>query len=68
MVMVAGSNQNEAVGLMDKLKNHIAGIICFAAGFNNISNFNRRFLDQKGMAPSRFRTLLAQNVKSVEAA
>jgi len=42
--------------------------ICFAAGFNNISNFNRRFLDQKGMAPSRFRTLLAQNVRAVEAA
>lgn len=42
--------------------------ICFAAGFNNISNFNRRFLEQKGMAPSRFRTLLAQNLRAVEAA
>jgi AraC-like DNA-binding protein len=42
--------------------------ICFSAGFNNISNFNRRFLDQKGMAPSRFRTLLAQNSGAVEAA
>ena len=42
--------------------------ICFSAGFNNISNFNRQFLAQKGMAPSRFRTLLAQNVRAVEAA
>ena len=42
--------------------------ICFAAGFNNISNFNRRFLDQKGMAPSRFRSLLAQHARAVEAA
>ncbi|WP_341487711.1 AraC family transcriptional regulator [Pararhizobium sp. A13] len=42
--------------------------ICFSAGFNNISNFNRQFLAQKGMAPSRFRTLLAKNVRAVEAA
>lgn len=42
--------------------------ICFAAGFNNISNFNRRFLDQKGMPPSRFKALLAQNEGSAQAA
>ncbi|MBB4567238.1 AraC family transcriptional regulator [Rhizobium leucaenae] len=53
--------------LMSKAELSITDI-CFAAGFNNISNFNRRFLDQKGMAPSRFRTLLAQNVRAVEAA
>jgi AraC-like DNA-binding protein len=41
--------------------------ICFAAGFKNISNFNRQFLRQKGMAPSRFRALQAQNA-SLEAA
>lgn len=35
--------------------------ICFASGFKNISNFNRQFLRQKGMPPSRFRTLLAEN-------
>ncbi|WP_144148077.1 AraC family transcriptional regulator [Paraburkholderia sp. BCC1884] len=29
--------------------------ICFKAGFNNLSNFNRQFLAVKGMAPSRFR-------------
>lgn len=35
--------------------------ICFSAGFNNIPNFNRQFLAQKGMPPSRFRALLAEN-------
>ncbi len=29
--------------------------ICFQAGFNNLSNFNRQFLLLKGMAPSRWR-------------
>jgi len=29
--------------------------ICFKAGFNNLSNFNRQFLIAKGMAPSKFR-------------
>lgn len=36
--------------------------IAFAVGFNNLSNFNRQFLAQKGMPPSRFRALLSQNV------
>lgn len=35
--------------------------VCFASGFNNLSNFNRQFLKQKGMTPSRFRALLAEN-------
>jgi AraC-like DNA-binding protein len=38
--------------------------ICFATGFNNLSNFNRQFLAQKGVSPSRFRTLLAENVQA----
>ncbi len=38
--------------------------ICFATGFNNLSNFNRQFLAQKGMSPSRFRSLLAENVQA----
>ncbi|MET3898103.1 AraC-like DNA-binding protein [Devosia sp. UYZn731] len=29
--------------------------ICFEAGFNNISNFNRTFLRQTGFKPSRYR-------------
>ena len=32
--------------------------ICFAVGFNNLSNFNRQFLRRKGMTPCRFRALL----------
>ncbi len=29
--------------------------ICYDVGFNNIANFNRRFLETKGMTPSEFR-------------
>ena len=42
--------------------------VCFQAGFNNLSNFNRQFLAEKGMPPSRFRQLLTQNVDSAKAA
>lgn len=35
--------------------------VCYASGFNNLSNFNRQFLAQRGMTPSRFRRLLADN-------
>ncbi|MDE2146585.1 MAG: AraC family transcriptional regulator [Burkholderiales bacterium] len=42
--------------------------ICFAAGFKNISNFNRQFLRQKGMSPTQFRALLAENAGAEQAA
>jgi len=29
--------------------------ICYDVGFNNVANFNRRFLELKGMTPSEFR-------------
>lgn len=29
--------------------------ICYDVGFNNVANFNRRFLDVKGTTPSAFR-------------
>ena len=29
--------------------------ICYEVGFNNIANFNRRFLEIRGMTPSEFR-------------
>ena len=35
----------------DRLITHI----CYEVGFNNIANFNRRFLDITGMTPSEFR-------------
>ena len=30
--------------------------ICYACGFNNLSNFNRRFRSSRGMAPKEFRS------------
>ncbi|MDQ8017144.1 MAG: AraC family transcriptional regulator [Bordetella sp.] len=29
--------------------------VCYAVGFNNLSNFNRRFLEAKGVTPSDYR-------------
>jgi AraC-like DNA-binding protein len=29
--------------------------ICYASGFNNLSNFNRQFKERKGMSPKEFR-------------
>ena len=40
--------------------------ICFEVGFNNLSNFNRQFLAEKGMPPSQFRKQLADNVSAAE--
>lgn len=34
--------------------------ICFEAGFNNISNFNRKFLASVGMTPSEYRKAAAR--------
>jgi AraC-like DNA-binding protein len=42
--------------------------ICFQVGFNNLSNFNRQFLAEKGMSPSRFKRLLADNINAARAA
>jgi AraC-like DNA-binding protein len=36
--------------------------ICYEVGYNNLSNFNRQFLAEKGMTPSRFRRLLLDNI------
>jgi AraC-like DNA-binding protein len=42
--------------------------ICFEVGYNNLSNFNRQFLAEKGMTPSRFRRLLLDNINTADAA
>ncbi len=42
--------------------------ICFEVGFNNLSNFNRKFLAEKGMPPSQFRKQLADNFSAARAA
>jgi AraC-like DNA-binding protein len=38
--------------------------ICYRVGFNNLSNFHRQFLLQKGMPPSRWRAYQQMNVAS----
>lgn len=53
--------------LMDERPRAITEV-CFAAGYNNLSNFNRQFLLQKGMPPSRFRSLLAERAQTARAA
>ena len=40
----------------DQLVTHI----CYSVGFNNVANFNRRFLEIKGMTPSEFRRQAAR--------
>ena len=42
--------------------------ICYEVGYNNLSNFNRQFLAEKGMTPSRFRRLLLDNISTAKAA
>ena len=42
--------------------------VCYASGFSNLSNFNRQFLAQRGVTPSQFRRLLAENKSFKEAA
>ena len=37
--------------------------ICHEVGFNNVSNFNRQFLAQKGMPPSKFRNMRRQGLR-----
>ena len=35
--------------------------ICYACGFNNLSNFNRMFKTRRGYTPRDFRTLFTKN-------
>ena len=34
--------------------------VCFEVGYNNISNFNRHFLAEKGVTPSQYRRMSAR--------
>jgi AraC-like DNA-binding protein len=42
--------------------------ICYEVGYNNLSNFNRQFLAEKGMTPSQFRRLLLDNGNAAKTA
>ncbi len=46
---------NYACQLLQENRHNITQI-CFEAGFNNISNFNRRFKEIKGITPQQYRT------------
>jgi AraC-like DNA-binding protein len=45
---------HKACELLMHSENQISSI-CYAVGFNNVANFNRRFRDVKGMTPKEFR-------------
>jgi AraC-like DNA-binding protein len=45
---------NKACQLLMETELYVTNI-CYDAGFNNVANFNRRFLELKGMTPKEFR-------------
>lgn len=45
---------NKACQLLMETERYVTNI-CYDAGFNNVANFNRRFLELKGMTPKEFR-------------
>jgi AraC-like DNA-binding protein len=45
---------NRACQLLMETERYVTNI-CYDAGFNNVANFNRRFLEFKGMTPKQFR-------------
>ncbi|WP_426110295.1 helix-turn-helix domain-containing protein [Massilia sp. PWRC2] len=45
---------NKACQLLMETERYVTNI-CYDAGFNNVANFNRRFLAFKGMTPKQFR-------------
>ena len=47
---------NKACQLLMETDRYVTNI-CYDVGFNNVANFNRRFLQVKGMTPKEFRRL-----------
>ncbi len=45
---------NKACHLLMNTDMYVSNI-CYEVGFNNVANFNRRFLDMKGVTPKEFR-------------
>jgi len=60
---------NYACQLLEENQHNITQI-CFESGFNNISNFNRRFKEIKGITPQQYRTNILNihhnNLKRIE--
>ena len=54
---------HKACELLMNGDSHISSV-CYAAGFNNVANFNRRFREVKGMTPSEFRRQGAKRLGS----
>lgn len=57
---VIDTRLNHAVRELVNTDTNIADI-CFACGFNNISNFNRIFKDRHGMSPKEFRQVYSKS-------
>jgi AraC-like DNA-binding protein len=51
---VSSARINSACHLLMQT-DHFVTDICYQVGFNNVANFNRRFLEIKGMTPTEFR-------------
>ncbi|SFC66390.1 AraC-type DNA-binding protein [Parapedobacter composti] len=58
---------NYACQLLEENRHSITQI-CFEAGFNNISNFNRRFKEMKGITPQQYRMNIRNIYNKVTAA
>ncbi|WP_394791255.1 AraC family transcriptional regulator [Rhodoferax sp.] len=54
---------NRACQLLMERDSYVSSV-CYAVGFNNVANFNRRFLEVKGMTPTQFRRQAAGRFKS----
>ena len=37
--------------------------VCYESGYNNLSNFNRHFMKEKGVSPSEYRKSIWQELK-----
>ena len=55
---------NKACQLLMETDRYVTNI-CYDVGFNNVANFNRRFLQVKGMTPKEFRRLADARFGSV---
>lgn len=55
---------NKACRLLMETDSYVTSI-CYEAGFNNVANFNRHFLEIKGITPSEFRRTRNQRFPNI---